>query len=56
MEFVAAENPNVKVFNIHPGVVNTDMHRNSGNKGAVPEDDSEYSPIFSVIKVQPGVV
>jgi NAD(P)-dependent dehydrogenase (short-subunit alcohol dehydrogenase family) len=38
MDFVAAENPHVKVFNIHPGIIDTDMHQKSGSQGAAPLD------------------
>lgn len=52
MDFVVVEDANVRVFNIHLGVVNTDMHRDSGNKEATPEDNGEYSPKFFSPKVQ----
>jgi NAD(P)-dependent dehydrogenase (short-subunit alcohol dehydrogenase family) len=45
MEYFAFENPQVRVHNIHPGVVMTDMHKKSSEGGMDMEfqfDDSKF--------------
>ena len=41
MDFVAVENPSVRVVNLHPGVVATEMNAKSGMK--MPTDDGMMS-------------
>ena len=39
LEFLAAENPNIFVASVHPGMVDTDMFRKSGSRAdAMPMD------------------
>jgi len=50
MEFFAAENPTVRVVNLHPGSVETDMNNKSGIK--LPMDDGKLlllAPQVSVV-------
>jgi NAD(P)-dependent dehydrogenase (short-subunit alcohol dehydrogenase family) len=45
MDYFAAENPHVKVLQVHPGVLKTDMNKKSVDAGLeLPYDDSE-SPL-----------
>ena len=47
-EFLAAENPTLRVFNVHPGIVETPMHEKywneQGGKDAAPEADDVALP------------
>ena len=43
LEFLAAENPNVFVASVHPGIVDTGIFRKSGVKpGTFPMDSGEF--------------
>ena len=47
LEFLAAENPNVFVANMHPAVVDTDLFRKSGPKAeSLPMDSSQSLSLF----------
>jgi NAD(P)-dependent dehydrogenase (short-subunit alcohol dehydrogenase family) len=49
MEYFAFENPDVRVHNIHPGVVQTEMFQKSSELGMEFEfDDSELSSLFCI--------
>jgi NADP-dependent 3-hydroxy acid dehydrogenase YdfG len=41
LDFVAAENPSLRIMNVHPGVLETDMHAKSGNVD-MKTDDSKF--------------
>ncbi len=48
LEFLAVENPNVFVASMHPGVVDTDLFRESGPKAAsLPMDSSQSLFVFA---------
>lgn len=43
MEYLALENPNVRVMTVHPGVIDTPMNRKSVEAGLIlPFDDGEF--------------
>ncbi|KAH8808255.1 hypothetical protein F5884DRAFT_362111 [Xylogone sp. PMI_703] len=54
VEYVAIENPNIKVKCFHPGVMETDMYRKVSEKGAaLPLDDIEMSTNYAVWLASP---
>lgn len=49
IEHVGAENPNIRVINMHPGVIMTDMQKKSHSFGyALPEDEISLPSSFVV--------
>jgi NAD(P)-dependent dehydrogenase (short-subunit alcohol dehydrogenase family) len=45
-EYVAAENPQIRVMNVHPGAMNTAMGAKGAESGVkIPRDDSEITQI-----------
>lgn len=55
LEFLAAENPNIFVASVHPGMVETDIFKKSGAKAeALPMDKGRLSPTILFLSSQPG--
>lgn len=49
LEFVAAENPNLFVCTLHPGMIETDVFRSSGaDPQQLPMDDGTFDSVISV--------
>lgn len=46
LEFLAAENPNVFVASVHPGMVETSVFRKSGAKAEALPMDKGWSDLF----------
>ncbi|KAI9733317.1 MAG: hypothetical protein M1834_003401 [Cirrosporium novae-zelandiae] len=53
MEYVQAENPKLRVFNLQPGAIETDMSRKAGNMET--EDDLSLPAAFSLRLMSPGL-
>jgi NAD(P)-dependent dehydrogenase (short-subunit alcohol dehydrogenase family) len=49
MEFITTENPTVRVVNLHPGSMETDMNNKAGIK--LPMDDGKLLPLAPQVSV-----